>query len=248
MTEPTFSSTVVEHHRLRADLAVVRLVGDVVPFRPGQYVDVSVPQNPRLLRRLSPALPPSQDGKLEFHVKTVPGGWVSGAIVKDTRPGDTWQILGPRGDLSVDENGPTVVMVAGGTGLAPLRSIILDLAQTPNPPRVYLFFGGRTVRDLYAADMLWLLADQYPWLHPIPVVEDLTDAGPPDEWFERLGVDLGFGDDHFIEGTLPDVVASYGAFTDHQVLVCGSAAMVRSTRDRLIATGTPAAAIQFDPY
>ncbi len=143
MAQRTWSSTVVEHHRLREDLAVVRLVGDVVPFRPGQYVDVSVPQNSRLLRRLSPALPPSHDGKLEFHVKTVPGGWVSGSIVKDTQPGDVWQILDPRGNLSVDENGPTVIMVAGGTGLAPLRSIILDLAQTPNPPQVYLFFGGR---------------------------------------------------------------------------------------------------------
>lgn len=98
MAQRTWSSTVVEHHRLREDLAVVRLVGDVVPFRPGQYVDVSVPQNSRLLRRLSPALPPSHDGKLEFHVKTVPGGWVSGSIVKDTQPGDVWQILDPRGN------------------------------------------------------------------------------------------------------------------------------------------------------
>src|SRR3546814_18726381 len=138
-------------------------------------------------------------------------------------------------------------MVAGGTGLAPLRSIILDLAQTPNPPQVYLFFGGRTLRDLYAADMLWLLADQFPWLQPIPVVEDLSDGGPPDGWFDRLNVDIGFGDDHLIDGTLADVVASSGAFTEPQVLVCGSAAMVRSTRDRLIEAGTPVAVLQLPP-
>jgi NAD(P)H-flavin reductase len=159
-----------------------------------------------------------------------------------------WTIIDPRGNLAVDENGPPVIMIAGGTGLAPMRSIILDLAQSPNPPLVYLFFGGRTLRDLYAADMLWILAHELPWLQPIPVVEDLTDAGPPDGWAERLGVDIGFGEDHLVEGTLADVVSSYGAFTEHQVLVCGSAAMVRSTRDRLIATGTPAEAISFDPY
>lgn len=96
--------------------------------------------------------------------------------------------------------------------------------------------------------MLWILAHELPWLQPIPVVEDLTDAGPPDGWAERLGVDIGFGEDHLVEGTLADVVSSYGAFTEHQVLVCGSAAMVRSTRDRLIATGTPAEVISFDPY
>ena len=74
------------------------------------------------------------------------------------------------------------------------------------------------------------------------------DGGPPDGWFDRLNVDIGFGDDHLIEGTLADVVASYGAFTEHQVLVCGSASMVRSTRDRLFEAGTPAEVIQFDPY
>lgn len=64
---PTCSATVVEHHRLRHDVAVVRLEADtMVPFAPGQYLDVTVPQHPRLPRRLSPALPPSLDGKLEI--------------------------------------------------------------------------------------------------------------------------------------------------------------------------------------
>ena len=69
-----------------------------------------------------------------------------------------------------------------------------------------------------------------------------------DEWYERTRVDVGFTEDDLIEGTLPDVVTSYGAFTEHQVLVCGSAAMVRATLDRLRDTGTPTENIQFDPY
>lgn len=229
---------------------MVRLIGEPVPFRAGQYVDVAVPRHPRLPRRLSPALPPSLDGKMEFHVRSVPGGWVSGSIVADTVPGDQWQISSPRGELTVDENGPTVVMVAGGTGLAPLRSIILDLTQVENPPEVYLFVGGRTVRDLYASDMLWILTQQLPWLTIIPVVEDVTDPGAPDEWYERIVAHVGpvnFHEDDLLEGTLGDVVAAHGAFVDHQVLVSGSPGMVRSTRDRLVATGTPAEAIRFDP-
>ncbi|AII05557.1 MULTISPECIES: FAD-binding oxidoreductase [Rhodococcus] len=247
-TQTTWTSTVVEHHRLRHDLAVVRLVGDYVPFAPGQYVDVSVPQNPRLLRRLSPALPPSLDGKLEFHVRTVPGGWVSGDIVTGTSPGDQWQILEPRGTMSVDEDGPDVIMIAGGTGLAPFRSILLDLSRRPNPPRVFLFTGDRTPRDLYASDMLYLLLQDLPWLTVIPVVENVVNPDWTDEWYERTRVDVGFTEDDLIEGSLPDVVTSYGAFTEHQVLVCGSAAMVRATLDRLRDTGTPTENIQFDPY
>ncbi|GAB2637003.1 hypothetical protein GCM10027068_15780 [Prescottella soli] len=253
MEQQTWTATVVEHHRLRRDLAVVRLIGEPVPFHPGQYVDVTVPRHPRLPRRLSPALPPSLDGKMEFHVRAVPGGWVSGSIVADTVPGDQWRFASPRGELAVDENGPTVVMVAGGTGLAPLRSIILDLTQVENPPQVYLFVGGRTVQDLYASDMLWILTQQLPWLTTIPVVEDVTDPGAPDEWYERIRAEIGddaltgFDDDYLLEGTLGDVVAAHGAFVDHQVLVCGSPGMVRSTRDRLVATGTPAESIRFDP-
>ncbi|NLU83249.1 FAD-binding oxidoreductase [Rhodococcus sp. HNM0569] len=246
--ETTWNATVVEHHRLRHDLAVVRLIGDAVPFRAGQYVDVAVPHNTRLLRRLSPALPPSLDGKLEFHVRAVPGGWISPSIVSDTQPGDVWEIHEPRGTMSVDEHGPDVVMIAGGTGLAPFRALLLDLARRETQPRVFLFVGDRTPRDLYASDMLYLLAQQMPWLTVVPVVESVTDPDWTDEWYERCKVDIGFSPDDLIEGTLPEVVTSYGAFPEHQVLVCGSAAMVRATLDELRRTGTPVDTVQFDPY
>ena len=63
-----------------------------VPYRAGQYVSVETPQRPRLWRSLSPANAPSPDGLLEFHVRAVPGGWVSRAIVAHSRVGDTWRI------------------------------------------------------------------------------------------------------------------------------------------------------------
>ncbi|WP_137723978.1 FAD-binding oxidoreductase [Prescottella subtropica] len=250
MQQESWTATVVEHHRLREDVAVVRLIGDPVPFRSGQYVDVTVPQFPRLPRRLSPSLPPSRDGKLEFHVRSVPGGWVSGAIVSETAPGDVWTMSAPRGEMSVDVDGPAIVMVAGGTGLAPMRSLILDLTLVDSPPPVYLFVGGRTGRDLYASDMLWLLTQQLPWLTTVPVVESVTDPGAPDEWYDRIVEQVGpvsFHEDDLLEGTLADVVADHGPFTDHQVLVCGSPGMVAATRERLVAGGTPVEAIVSDP-
>jgi len=243
-----WKSTVVEHHRLRQDLAVVRLIGEAVPFEAGQSVEVRAPQNSRIVRRLSPALPPSLDGKLEFHVRTVPGGWMSSAIVTETKPGDLWQIGNPAGALSVDDSGLDVVMVAGGTGLAPFRALILDLTRRSTPPRVFLFVGGRSPRDLYASDMLAILAHDLPFLTVIPVVEQPADPAWPDEWHELSRVDIGLPVTDMLHGRLADVLASHGPFVGHQVLVCGSPAMTRTTIDRLVATGTPREAIRHDPF
>ncbi|WP_216894312.1 FAD-binding oxidoreductase [Nocardia alni] len=241
-----WSSTVVGHHRLRHDLAVIRLIGEYVPFLAGQSVEVEVPQHPGMRRRLSPALAPSLDGKLEFHVRAVPGGWCSGSIVADTAPGDEWRITEPAGWLSVDEQTSDVVMLAGGTGLAPMRSLLLELSRRPAPPRTHLFIGGRTPRDLYASDMLYLLTDELPWLTVIPVVENSQDPDWVDPWYEKCRVDIGFELDEMLEGTLADVVAEMGPLTNHQVLVCGSPGMTRTTVDRLIQTGTPAEVIRYE--
>ncbi|MEV4203235.1 FAD-binding oxidoreductase [Nocardia salmonicida] len=237
--DPAWTATVVGHHRLRHDLAVIRLIGDFVPFEPGGSVEVEVPQHPGVRRRFSPALPPSLDGKLEFHVRTVPGGWCSSSIVADTKPGDQWRINAPHGVFAVDPDAVEVVMIAGGTGLAPMRSQILDLARRDTPPRTYLFFGGRSPRDLYANDMLFLLSGELPWLSVIPVVESPEDLAVRDEWYEQTRSDVGFGLEEMLHGTLADVAAAHGPFTKHQVLVCGSPAMVRTTVDRLIESGTP---------
>ncbi len=245
--QPTqWFAEVVEHHRLRHDLAVIRLIGEYVPFTAGQSVEVEVPQFPGMRRRFSPALPPSLDGKLEFHIRTVAGGWCSSGIVADTRPGDRWKLAAPAGMFSVDPDGDEVVMIAGGTGLAPLRSQRLELARHEYPPTTYLFFGGFSPRDLYAADMLVLLAADLPWLTVVPVVERLEDPSWPDEWHDRHRVDIGFEEDDLIQGTLAEVVGSYGSFNRHQVLVCGSPAMTRSTVEKLLDAGTPPERIQFE--
>ncbi|MBF6214956.1 oxidoreductase [Nocardia puris] len=246
VAQQEWTATVVGHHRLRHDVAVIRLIGEFVPFVAGQSVEIRTQRHPGVRRRLSPALPPSLDGKLEFHVRAVPGGWLSGSLVADTEAGEEWLISAPQGSFAVDPEGGEVVMIAGGTGLAPLRAQILELARLAEPPRTYLFVGGRYPRDLYAADMLYLLAEELEWLTVVPVVESLEDPDWPDEWFEHSRVDVGFPADELLEGTLAEVVGAHGAFAEHQVLVCGSPAMVRATVDRLVETGTPAERIQYE--
>src|ERR1700742_4077183 len=122
---------VVDHQRLGWGLVKVRVQPDYpLPYQAGQYVSIEVPQRPRLWRYLTPANAPREDGILEFHVRGVPGGWVSRAIVAHGQVGDMWRIGSPLGRLTVDrEAGRDVLMVAGGTGIATMTSVLDGLRQ-----------------------------------------------------------------------------------------------------------------------
>jgi NAD(P)H-flavin reductase/hemoglobin-like flavoprotein len=229
----TWLGRVVDHRRIGWDLAVIRVrTSEPVPYRAGQYVSVEIPQRPRLWRYLSPANAPTDDGLLEFHMRAVPGGWVSRAIVAHSRVGDTWRIGSPMGRMRVDRStGRDQLMVAGGTGCAPIRALLEDLARGTDQPRTQLFVGGRSWDDLYDFAHLRRLSYSNLWLDVIPVVErDDTGAGGAER------------------GTLADVVTRYGAWADHDVTVCGSPAMIRATVSRMLVAGTPLDRVAYDPF
>jgi NAD(P)H-flavin reductase/hemoglobin-like flavoprotein len=223
---------VVAHERLGWDLAIITVEpSEPIPYRAGQYVSVETPQRPRLWRYLSPANAPREDGTLEFHVRAVEGGWVSRAIVAHSRIGDTWRIGPPMGRMHVDpESGHDLLMVGGGTGIAPIKALLEEIAERPEQPRTQVFVGGRTWDDLYDFANLRKFSYSNTWLDVVPVVEE--DEGSSGA--ER--------------GTLADVVTRYGAWSDHDVLVCGSPSMIRATVSRMLVAGTPLDRIKYDPF
>ncbi|MFC5065593.1 FAD-binding oxidoreductase [Actinomycetospora atypica] len=223
---------VMEHRRVAPDLAIVRVqTSQPVPYLAGQYVSVETPQRPRMWRSLTPANAPGPDCVMEFHVHTVPGGWVSRAIVSHARVGDVWRIGPPMGQMTLDPRSRAdLLMVAGGTGLAPARSLIEQLMVDGSDRKVALFVGGRTWSSLYDIDTLRRMAQDNPWLTVVPVVEE--DG-------RRYGAETG---------TLAEVVARYGAWADRQVVVAGSPPMVRSTVSAMLDAGTPFLQIHYDPY
>nr|WP_308286190.1 globin domain-containing protein [Actinomycetospora soli] len=223
---------VMEHRRVAPDLAIVRVqTSQPVPYLAGQYVTVETPQRPRMWRSLTPANAPGPDCVMEFHVHTVPGGWVSRAIVSHARVGDVWRIGPPMGQMTLDPRSRAdLLMVAGGTGLAPCRALIEQLMLDGSDRKVALFVGGRTWSSLYDIDTLRRMAQDNPWLTVVPVVEE--DG-------RRYGAETG---------TLGEVVARYGAWADRQVVVAGSPPMVRSTVSAMLDAGTPFMQIHYDPY
>ena len=168
---------VVEHDLRRPDLAVLALRPDQpLPYLAGQHVSVQVPRWPRLWREYSIAGAPAPDGLLRLHVRAVPGGGVSTALVHQTRAGGTVVLGRARGEMTAASvRSPQVVGVAGGTGLAPVKAIAEALTSPARPrprPAVLLFFGARTSADLYDLPDLRRLAGARPSLTVIPVVSD----------------------------------------------------------------------------
>lgn len=242
---PYRDGTVVEHIRATRDVSIVRLrLDDPLSYHPGQYVTVEVPQWPRRWRFLSPSIPADGSGDIEFHVRSVAGGMVSTAIVGETAVGDRWRLSNPHGALHVDRDGGDVLMVAGSSGLAPLRALIMDLSRFAENPRVHLFFGGRYPCDLYDLHTLWQIASFNPWLSVTPVSEFATN--PP--WAADFPVEEPPRGLHVRQtGVLADVVTRYGSWSDRQILVSGGPRMVEATRAALVAKGADPARIQHDP-
>jgi NAD(P)H-flavin reductase len=189
---------------------------------------------PRVWRHFSLANAPRPDNTLTLQVRAVPGGWVSSALVNHTRIGDSIRMGPPVGTMLCNTaSARDVLCIAGGTGLAPIKSIIEDMASWNTNRQVRLFFGGRRPEDLYDTADLNLLAERCPWLSLVTVA-----SHDPRYVGER--------------GILADVVARHGEFHEHwnhhDVYVCGSPSMVRSTIGRLQELDIPLSQIRFDAY
>ncbi len=238
----TWRARVVNKYRVSRDLAVVRLVTDTPPaYLAGQYLEVQIPQWPRVWRNFSPAIPPNPAGELEFHIRAVPSGTVSNSIVTQTEVGDEWTLAQSHGTLTVSTD-RDMVMLAGGTGLAPLRALLLEMSRRVDTRPTHLFYGMRYPGELYDVETLARIASTNPWLTVTVASEESTNPWwlTDDVEFARLGVE------HRI-GTVGDVALAHGDFSERHALLAGPPEMVDNTRRSLIIAGVPASRIHSDP-
>ncbi|NNH75479.1 flavoprotein [Nocardia uniformis] len=244
-SQPYWEATVVGHRRVVDDLAIVRLQSDTpIPYLAGQYVPIAIPQRPKMWRYLSPAIPTNPYGEIEFHVRKVRTGWVSPAIVNETQVGDRWMIAAPLGGLHVDlQARKDVLMIGSGTGIAPLRAQLIEMGRRGINPRVHLFMGGRYPCDLYDVENMWQLSQSNPWLTVVPVCENESNPW----WHPYPPAETPYGMHRRLIGNLGAVVASFGAWSDRQIQIAGSARMIADTRRALLSVGTPDYVINSDP-
>ncbi|ASW55114.1 globin domain-containing protein [Plantactinospora sp. KBS50] len=210
VSPPWYVGEVLGHERRTFDVAVLTLRPSyLLPFTPGQSVGVSVP-TARSWRYYSPANAARPDGTLELHVRAVAGGVVSSRLVYGLAVGDQVHLSSPVGDrLLLDRaGGGDLLLLAGGTGWAPLKALVEQVAAEDRDRRVHLYVGARSPLELYDGEALDKLAASHPWL----TVRYALGGGEPD----------GDGD----PARAVDTVLSEGDFRDRHVFVCGSDEMV----------------------
>jgi NAD(P)H-flavin reductase/hemoglobin-like flavoprotein len=221
---------VTAHDQRRPDLAVLTLRPDQpLPYRPGQHVSVQVPRWPRVWREYSVANAPGPDGLLRLHVRAIPGGPVSTALVHQTSPGDALILGRARGDMTAGAiTSRRVACVAGGTGLAPIKAIAEELTgpDRPSPPAVQVFFGARTEAGLYDLPGLMRLAEDRPALTVIPVVTE----------------EPGY---RGLSGGLPEVASAHLVPRVRDIVISGPAGLV-ARAGTLFAAHAPGVAIHCD--
>jgi NAD(P)H-flavin reductase/hemoglobin-like flavoprotein len=234
---PWWNAEITEHELRAPGVAVLRLAPtQPLPYLAGQYLWVQVTKWPRVWRTFSPATAPRPSGHIELHVRAVPGGLVSNALVYHSSVGDSVLLGRAGGHMTLADSDRDLLCVAGGTGLAPIKAVIEQaIAESAVRPRkITLFAGARQYFDLYDLEDLRLLESAYPALRVIPVLSD-----------EQGLVSLGAGE---LAGTLPDVVLAHGSsmFTNHEAYICGPPAMVSKTA-AVLAASIPPAQIHHDP-
>jgi naphthalene 1,2-dioxygenase ferredoxin reductase component len=145
-----------------------------VEFSPGQYVQLQF--TPEHVRPYSMA-GLCGDGQFEFHVRLVPDGRVTGYIAHELKVGDAVKVSGPLGSayLRRKHEGP-MLCVAGGTGLAPILSILRGAIADGMTNPIHLYFGVRSPRDIYGMPWLEQLKREHAGLHVHVVVTSGVDA------------------------------------------------------------------------
>ncbi len=212
--------------RAADDVAVLKLqlpANQAFQYHAGQYVEFILRDGARRSYSMASA-PELAQGVMELHIRHMPGGRFTDHVFGAMKEKEILRMEGPFGTFFLREDSPKpVVMLASGTGFAPIKALIEHMeAQGLTRPTV-LYWGARKAADLYLRDWAEAAVARLPWLRFAPVLSE-PDAG----WDGRTG---------FVHQA---VMADLPDLSGHQVYACGAPVMVQSAqRDFVAACGLP---------
>lgn len=201
-------------------------------FMAGQYVEFLLKDGKR--RAFSLANAPHADNLLELHLRLIPGGQFTEYVFNEMPDKAILRIEAPFGSFyyRTDSEKP-MVMVAGGTGFAPIKAIIEHMIHNDIKRKVTLYWGARALEDLYMPALPQAWAEAHPNIEFIPV---LSDALPQDNWQGRSGL------------VHQAVLDDFSDLSGVEVYCCGAPAMVEVAHASFAQAGLPEGAFYSDAF
>jgi Na+-transporting NADH:ubiquinone oxidoreductase subunit F len=208
-----------------------------ISIRAGQFVQLRVPEyeltDEPVYRAYSAASVPSDKRHVELEIRYVPNGICTTFVHKYLKEGDPVVFNGPYGEFFLRDTEREIICIAGGSGMAPIKSILLDMAEKGINRRTRYFFGARSKRDLFLLDEMKELEERLPNFRFIPA---LSAPEPEDNWDGETGL-------------ITDVVAKHMESSDNtEAYLCGSPGMIDACVKVLTDKGVPEELIYYDKF
>ncbi len=192
--------------------------GQAFAYRPGQFVGLEAADGRPRFFSIANAQP--VDNALELHVNRVQDGLFTTALFETAQVGDVLWMEGPYGDFSIPPQPKGgVILVAGGTGFAPIKACLEEMAarhpderQAASP--IHLYWGARSAEDLYDLASLRALSRRLPGLRVVPVLDQGDPAGEARSGRVHRAVIEDFAD-----------------LSDYDIYACGAPPMIEALSD-----------------
>ena len=212
----TFAAKVYSNELAAPDISLLRLrlpAGQRAKFQAGQYLQVLLDDGSK--RSYSMANPPQESDGVTLHIRHVPGGYFSAQVAQLT-PGDTLKIELPFGNVALREDDfRPIVFVAGGTGFAPVKSILDDMLKRRIKRNISLIWGARELQGLYLLAAIDRWQKQWPDFRFISALSDVSSESIGNAYAGRV--------DQALRSYCPDL-------SDHVIYCCGSPPMAAAVR------------------
>ncbi|MEP7244193.1 MAG: 2Fe-2S iron-sulfur cluster-binding protein [Gammaproteobacteria bacterium] len=204
-----------------------------IRFQPGQYLDVLLEGGER--RSFSIASPPHDSDLLELHVRRVPGGGFTEALFERLQVGALLRIEGPIGQFIYRESTSPALLIAGGTGFAPLKSMLRHALERGSPREIHLYWGARREVDVYEEALVLEWVRAHPELRFKVVLSEAADRDPSAP-HRQLG------------WVHEAVLADHPALNAFEVYAAGPPALIEAIRSSFPSHGVSEDRLHFDSF
>ncbi len=208
-----------------------------ISYKAGQYIQFQVPEyeltSESVYRAYSMASQPSRNNEVELEVRLVPNGICTTYVFEHLEEGDSVTINGPYGDFRLRDTDARIIFIAGGSGMAPIKSMLYDMDEKNNPREAIYFFGARAVRDLFLVDEMNELEKKLPNFKFVPA---LSEPLSEDNWKGETGLITEVLDRHI------------NSVDNTEAYLCGSPGMIDAAVAVLTKKGISEDRIFYDKF